>query len=188
MSRKSDFGLTAFKTSQLGKKIEPIITAPLKVEVMMQLALHGLPPVRALDDDLAHLVGEGVRTQEVNKHIGRWVYELIGMDAFETHGRVEFGGKVFESGATFRPSDKEPVIKRTYPRPGGDEFPVKSKYGYQLVSPDLEGTLRTRIDYAVHTQRLSEALKLIRNGYHIRMGRKGVRPSLIAQDSLTIIE
>lgn len=188
MPRRSDFGLSAFKTSPLGQKIDPIITAPSKIEVMKQLALHGLPPVHALDDDLAHLVGEGVRAQEVNKHLGRWVYELIGMDTFETHGRVEIGGKAFESGATFRPRDKEPTIKRKHPRPGGDEFPIKSKYGYQLVSPDLEANLRTKVEYAVHTQRLSEALKLIRKGYNIRMGRKGVRPSLIAEESLTIME
>jgi hypothetical protein len=33
---------------------------------------------------------------------------------------------------------------------------------------------------------LSEAVPLIEAGYHIRMGRRGVRPSLIAKDSLII--
>jgi hypothetical protein len=180
----SDFGLSEFKKGPLGTMIAPIITA--KVVEMRSLAVAGEAPVKALDQALAHLVPHGLRTQENNIHVGRWVYELIGEDEFETAGREFFDGLTFESGATFRLSG-EPTIKRKEPRGGIDESPIRTKSGfYQLVRPGLPPELRTKSDYAVHVKRLSEAVPLIEAGYHIRMGRRGVRPSLIAKDSLII--
>ena len=180
----SDFGLEAFKQTELGKEIAPILRA--KRAEMRALALRGKVPVKAVDQALAHLVPMGLHTQENNKHVGRWVYEEIGIAEFETAGREAFGGVAFESGATFRLRN-EPTIRRKEPRGKIDEFPIQSKAGfYQLVRPGLPPELRTQPDYAVHVRRLSEALPLIELGYHIRMGRRGVRPSLIAKDSLII--
>ncbi len=182
----SDFGLSSFKQTPLGQKIAPILA--FKRREMRELALRGEAPVKALDEALAHLVPEGLHTQEANKHVGRWVYEEIGMDEFQTVGREIFNGVTFESGATFRPSN-EPVIKRLHPRGGIDEFPVRTKAGmYQLVRPGLPSDLRTNPDYNVYVRRLSEAVPLIRKGYDIRMGRRGVRPSFITEASMDIRE
>jgi hypothetical protein len=180
----SDFGLAAFKASELGQAIAPIIFA--NRDVMRTYALRGEAPVKALDDALAHLVSAGLHTQENNKHVGRWVYEVIGEAEFETAGRELFNGATFESGAVFRQRN-EPIIRRKAPRGGIDERPVPTKLGfYQLVRPGLPSDLRTQSDYAVYVRRLSEAVPLIEMGYHIRMGRRGVRPSLIAKESLVI--
>jgi hypothetical protein len=180
----SDFGLAKFKVTPLGQQIAPIMAA--KRAEMRALAFRGEPPVKALDESLEHLVCRGLHTQENNKHVGLWAYETIGMDEFETTGREIFNGGTFKSGATFRLRN-EPTIRRRAPRGGVDEFPVKDKGGfYQLARPGLTPELRTHSDYAVYVRRLSEALPLIDNGYHIRMGRRGVRPSLIAKDSLII--
>lgn len=182
----SDFGLAAFKASPLGKKIEPVITHPEVRTEMKVLAKYGFAPVIALDERLAHLRPE-VGVREVNSQIGRWVYEEIGEDVYEVAGRTKLKGQVFSTGATFRSLPEEAYrIERREPRPGGPEYPVKGPRGYVLVSPDLPKEERTRDGNAIHVETLAEAVPFLDEGYHIRMGRKGVRPSLIAKKSLKI--
>lgn len=182
----SDFGLSAFKNSPLGKKIEPIINHPDSQTDMRVLAKYGHAPVQALDVRLAHLKPEvGVRA--VNSQIGRWVYEQIGESQYEVAGRVKLNGEVFHTGATFKPKRKESIrIERLSPRPGGPEYPVKTARGYELVEPGLPPSERTKSENATFVPTLEDALPLIDKGYDIRMGRKGVRSSFIAKRSLKI--
>lgn len=182
----SDFGLSGFKASSLGKTIEPIITHPEVRTEMKVLAKYGFAPVIALDERLAHLKPE-VGVREVNSQIGRWVYEEIGEDIYEVAGRTKLDGKVFSTGATFKPLPEEAYrIERLEPRAGGPEYPVKGPKGYVLVSPDLPKEERTRDGNAQHVATLAEAVPWLDKGFHIRMGRKGVRSSLIAKKSLKI--
>jgi hypothetical protein len=182
----SDFGLATFKASPLGKKIEPIISDPEAVVEMRVLAKYGHAPVQALDARLAHLKPEvGVRA--VNSQLGRWAYEKIGESIYEVAGRVKLDGEVFHTGATFKPKVKESIrIERLKPRSGGPEYPVKTAKGYELVKPGLSPGERTQSENATHVATLEEAVKLLDDGYHIRMGRKGVRSSFIAKKSLKI--
>lgn len=182
----SDFGLSSFKASPLGKKIEPIINDPEAVTDMRVLAKYGHAPVQALDARLAHLKPEvGVRA--VNSQIGRWTYEKIGESIYEVAGRVKLGGEVFHTGATFKLKPKESIrIERLTPREGGPEYPVKTAKGYELVEPGLSPSERTKSEKATYVATLEEAVARINEGYHIRMGRKGVRSSFIAKGSLKI--
>lgn len=182
----SDFGLSKFKASPLGKKIAPVITDPNVRTEMQVLAKYGFAPVLALDARLAHLKPE-VGIREINSQIGRWVYEEIGEGIYEVAGRTKLDGQVFSTGATFRPLPKEAFrIERLEPREVGPEYPVKGPKGYTLVSPDLSKEERTRDGNAVHVGSLADAVPYLDKGFHIRMGRKGVRPSLIAKKSLKI--
>lgn len=182
----SDFGLSSFKASPLGKKIEPIINHPETVTDMRVLAKYGHAPVQALDARLAHLKPE-VGERAENSQIGRWVYEQIGESIYEVAGRVKLGGEVFHTGATFKLKPKEAIrIERVTPREGGPEYPVKTTKGYELVKPGLSPSERTKSDNATYVATLEEALPYLDDGYHIRMGRKGVRPSFIAKASLKI--
>lgn len=180
-----DFGLPQFKASPLGQKVEPILLA--HVREMRELARKGEAPAKAVDAPLAHLVPEGLHQRQNNSHVGRWIYELIGMDQFVRNGFEPFYGKTFDKPATFI-EIMEPMIRRTDPRPGGDEFPIRGKNGFQLARGDLDSELKNHAEYAVYVHRLSEAAHLIRAGYSIRMGRRGVRPSLISPESVEIIE
>lgn len=182
----SDFGLSSFKASPLGLLIQPIIEHPETVNEMNVLTKYGLPPVLALDERLAHLKPQ-VGVREVNSQIGRWVYEIIGEATYEVAGRSKINGKVFETGATFKLRPKEAYrIERLKPRPGGAEYPVKGPRGYELVAPGLKPDQRTKGGNAEFVDSLVEAMPLLERGYHIRMGRKGVRSSLIAKESLKI--
>lgn len=182
----SDFGLASFKASPLGLLIQAIIELPETITEMKVLAKYGFPPVLALDERLAHLRPD-VGVREVNSQIGRWAYELIGEAVYEVAGRSKIGGLVFETGATFKPRPKEAYrIERLTPRPGGTEYPVKGPRGYELVAPGLKADQRTKSANAEFVATLAEAIPYLDRGYHIRMGRKGVRASLIGKDSLKI--
>lgn len=184
----SDFGLSSFKASPLGKKIEPIINHPETVTDMVVLAKYGHAPVQALDARLAHLRPE-VGERAENSQIGRWVYEQIGESVYEVAGRVKLDGEVFHTGATFKRKPKEAIrIERRMPREGGPEYPVKTAKGYELVKPGLSPSERTKSDNAIHVATLQEAVAFLKDGYHIRMGRKGLRPSFIAKNSLKITD
>jgi hypothetical protein len=180
---RSDFGLTKFKHSPLGQKVEPILLRHR--EEMITLARMGEPPAKAVDAALAHLVPEGLRERRNNSHLGRWIYELIGMDRFLTKCQVTFNGQTFEKPSTFV-EIKEPTIRRKDPRPGGDEHPMLTKHGYQLARGALPTELKNHVEFAVYVRRLSEAIHLIEGGYSIWMGRKGKRASLISPESLII--
>ncbi len=182
----SDFGLSAFKDSPLGRRIAPIINHPESITDMRVLAKYGHAPVQALDARLAHLKPEvGVRA--VNSQVGRWVYEQIGESLYEVAGRVKLDGEVFLTGATFKLKPRESIrIERLTPRPGGGELPVKTAKGYELVKPGLNPSERTKSENATYVPTLAEAIPLLDKGFSIRMGRKGVRPSFIAKGSLKI--
>lgn len=182
----SDFGLSAFQKSPLGKKIEPIINEPDAITEMHVLAKYGHAPVQALDARLVHLKPE-VGERAVNSQIGRWVYEQIGESLYEVAGRIKLGGEVFQTGATFKLKPKELLcVERSTPRPGGRELPVKTAKGYELVKSGLTPRERTKSENATYVPTLEEAVGLIDEGYSIRMGRKGLRPSFIAKGSLKI--
>jgi len=78
-------------------------------------------------------------------------------------------------------------IVRANPRPGGDEEPWLDERGYQLADPK-RGKEWHHVKNAVFVHTLEEAADLIeRKRFAIRMGRKGLRPSLIQSSSLRII-
>lgn len=182
----SDFGLSSFKASPLGKKIESIINHPETVTDMRVLAKYGHAPVQALDARLAHLKPE-VGERAENSQIGRWVYEQIGESIYEVAGRVKLGGVVFHTGATFKLKPKETIrIERVDPRSGDPEYPVKTAKGYELVAPDVPTSLRNKSASVTHVATLEEAALRIKDGYSIRMGRKGLRSSLIAPHKLKV--
>jgi len=76
-------------------------------------------------------------------------------------------------------------IERLKPRPGAPEEPVRTKRGYLLVDRRVKGrkNLAENVTYVLS---LEEAANLVEQGYHIRMGGKGKRPSLISRGSLVI--
>lgn len=77
-------------------------------------------------------------------------------------------------------------IERLYPRPGGDENPVRTSQGYELVEPPDVG-LKNRVEDATFVSTLEEAADLIESrGFSIRMGDPGKRASLICPKSLRI--
>ncbi len=78
-------------------------------------------------------------------------------------------------------------ITRIKPRPGGNEEPWKYERGYQLADPRL-GAKWHLAENAIFTRSIENAADLIaRRGFAIRMGRKGLRPSLIHPSGLDIV-
>jgi hypothetical protein len=77
-------------------------------------------------------------------------------------------------------------IQRKNPRPGGDEKPWRDARGYQLADPTL-GAEWHKVKNAHFVETLEEAAELIEGrGFAIRMGRKGLRPSLISRSGIRI--
>lgn len=78
------------------------------------------------------------------------------------------------------------AIERTAPRPGGVEVPTLSRRGYELASP-RHGVEKHRAEHAVFVRTLDEAAaSIVDEGHSIRMGRPGLRPSLIAPGRLPV--
>ena len=181
-----DFGYAKFKETPRGQECFRIIEAH-KSE-MEVLAKHGVSPVRAIDMAMSVFEQEkGKQSFAERQHCGRMVFEVLGTTEYEVSGRDDFKGVAFSSGATYvRRSAKPITIRRKSPRPGGDEYPIRSTGGYQLVPPGLTPEERTLAANAVMVRKLEAAIPLLDMGFHIRMGRKGVRPSLIGKDSLII--
>jgi hypothetical protein len=80
-------------------------------------------------------------------------------------------------------------IKRTKPRKGGDEFPVKIGAFYQLVPPHLpKGAKRNKAEHAILVPDLDRVAYLGgKRGDYVRMGREGLRASLIRPDAVEIV-
>lgn len=76
-------------------------------------------------------------------------------------------------------------IERIRPRPGRQEEPIRTDRGYELARPGL-GERRNQIGSATFVKTLEEAADLIAKGYSIRMGRTGLRPSLISAKSVRV--
>lgn len=186
---RGDFGYKDYITSDpVGQRVAQIVID--HADEIRILAKHGVPPVKAVDKpiyDLQAAIGRALSNSE-KQFVGKAIYhEVLGTDRWEVEKRNDIPGLlVFSAGSTFVERKAKPVtIRRKDPRPGGDEYPIKSAGGYQLVRPGLvEG--RTRAENAVYVRKLEEALPLLDAGYHIRMGRKGVRPSLISKGALII--
>lgn len=77
------------------------------------------------------------------------------------------------------------AIERVAPRPGGAEVPALSRRGYELACP-RHGAERHHARHAVFVRTLDEAASLVERGYSIRMGRPGLRPSLISPGKLRV--
>lgn len=99
----ADFGLTAFKMSPLGKRIEPIVTDGENVRDMVALCRNDLPAVRAIGKQLLQ-VGIKPKDDEAKKHIGRWVREVMGGIGWlpVRKGKIP-RGNLFSTGAIYRP-------------------------------------------------------------------------------------
>jgi hypothetical protein len=80
-----------------------------------------------------------------------------------------------------------PKITRIKPRPGGKEEPWEYERGYQLADPRL-GANWHFAENAIFTRSIEKAADLIEHrGFAIRMGRRGLRPSLIRPSGLHIL-
>jgi hypothetical protein len=78
-------------------------------------------------------------------------------------------------------------IERTEPRPGGAEFAVCTKKGYQLRRGDLPEEGKNRAVNAFYVDTLDEAIDHLRDGCLIRMGRKPLSPCYIKLPKLRFI-
>lgn len=77
-------------------------------------------------------------------------------------------------------------IERLNPREGLDEQPVETDRGYELVDRRITER-RHHVENSTFVRSLEEAAYLVEQGYAIRMGAPGKRPSLIAPASLRIV-
>ena len=79
-------------------------------------------------------------------------------------------------------------ILRKKPRPGGDEFPPRTKRGYELADPRLAAAEWHKVENATFVDTLDEAADLIENrGFALRMKGPGKRASLVRPKSLRIL-
>lgn len=79
-------------------------------------------------------------------------------------------------------------IVRKSPRPGGDETAWLHRDGYYHLADPRIGPEWHHEKNVIRRKSLDEAAALIKNkGFAIRMGRKGIPPSLISPDGLIII-
>ena len=76
-------------------------------------------------------------------------------------------------------------IERVRPRDGLDEQPVETERGYELVDRRIPAR-RHHVENSTFVRSIEEAAYLVEQGYAIRMGRPGKRPSLIGPASLRI--
>jgi len=77
-------------------------------------------------------------------------------------------------------------IERLHPRDGLDERPIETERGYELVDRRI-AERRHHVENSTFVRSIEEAAYLVEQGYAIRMGAPGKRPSLIAPSSLRII-
>jgi hypothetical protein len=77
-------------------------------------------------------------------------------------------------------------IERITPRDGLDEQPVETERGFELVDGRIPDE-RHHVKNSTFVRSIDEAAYLVEQGYWIRMGVTGKRPSLISPASLRII-
>lgn len=77
-------------------------------------------------------------------------------------------------------------IERLQPRDGLDERPVETERGFELVDPRITER-RHHVENSTFVRSMEEAAYLVEQGYAIRMGAPGKRPSLISPGSLRIV-
>jgi len=76
-------------------------------------------------------------------------------------------------------------IKRLKPRDPA-EAPVLTSRGYELVDQRVSGQ-KNKVENSTFVRSIEEAAYLIEQGFAIRMGAPGLRPSLISRQSLRIV-
>lgn len=76
-------------------------------------------------------------------------------------------------------------IERIKPR-HKDEAPVLTGRGYELVDQRIAGQ-KNKVENSTFVRSIEEAAYLVEQGFAIRMGAPGLRPSLISRKSLRII-
>ena len=78
-------------------------------------------------------------------------------------------------------------IERRRPRNGVAEHPLETDRGFELVDRRLSDR-RHHVENSTFVRSIEEAAYLVEQGFAIRMTGPGLRPSLIAPDSLKIIK
>jgi hypothetical protein len=78
-------------------------------------------------------------------------------------------------------------IIRTEPRDGIEETPVRNRAGKFVLAHSDHGGKKHHEEAKEFANTLEEVVDMIGRGYHVRMGRKGKSPSMIAPDSLRIV-
>jgi hypothetical protein len=77
-------------------------------------------------------------------------------------------------------------IERVSPRDGLDEKPIETERGYELVDRRIPDD-RHHVRNSTFVRCLEEAAYLVEQGFAIRMGAPGKRPSLISPGRLRIV-
>lgn len=77
-------------------------------------------------------------------------------------------------------------IERTRPRVGVVEVPIETDRGFELVDRRITRQ-KNKVENSTFVRSLEEAAYLVEQGFAIRMGAPGKRPSLIAPQSLRIV-
>jgi hypothetical protein len=76
-------------------------------------------------------------------------------------------------------------IERINPR-HKDEVPVLTSRGYELVDQRNSGQ-KNKVENSTFVRSIEEAAYLVDQGFAIRMGAPGLRPSLISADSVRVV-
>lgn len=100
-----DFGLKAFKASELGRKVEHVLEGPQNIRDMIAFCRHGLPAARVVGKQLLAL-GIKPADDETKKMIGRWIREIMERQGWTTWrpGKVP-RGNLFSTGMIYRPRE-----------------------------------------------------------------------------------
>lgn len=77
-------------------------------------------------------------------------------------------------------------IERVSPRKGVVEEPEITSKGYRLGDP-AHGKCKHHAEHSVYVKTLDDAAALIRKGFSIWMGAKGMRASLISPKGVRIV-
>jgi hypothetical protein len=77
-------------------------------------------------------------------------------------------------------------IERISPRVGALESPDKIDRGFELVDRRVVGQ-KNKVENSTFVLSIVEAAYLVEQGFSIRMGAPGLRPSLISSRSIRIV-
>lgn len=176
-------------------KRDPVVIAHVKPIALDREAIRdmqacgrlGIAPARVFNVRLQNTPVPKLNRQ-FNQNLGKLAKLMLGPGFRQTERREYLGGPVIESAACFEEHEGELLLKRKNPRAGGDEFPIRTNGLYQLVAPHLTIAERTKVENATFVADIEDAFELLKSGYHIRMGRKGVRPSFICLESIERID
>src|SRR5262245_26522752 len=77
-------------------------------------------------------------------------------------------------------------IERQNPREGIEELPIETARGFELVDPRISRD-RHHVKNSTFVRSIEEAAYLVEQGFSIRMGAPGKRPSLVSRSGLKIV-